>query len=380
MKKLLYIANLRLPTEKAYGIQIVKMCEALADQGLSVKLVLPTRRNQIKESIFSYYQAKKKFKVKKLSSPDFYWPGGLDRFSVVIKNFISAVILSIYALFNQAEFIYSREELPLYLLSFFKRNLIFEAHRYSLRRVRYYRRFKKIGLKIVVISNGVKEELIKFGFKPEKIIIAPDGVDLELFAVNKTKSECREILSLPQDKKIILYTGHFYKWKGAGILVDAAQNFQDIKNIFFVFVGGTESDVNNFRDKIEGMKLDNIEIVGHVLHNKVPLYLRAADILILPNSSGENISRLYTSPLKMFEYMSSGKPIIASNLPSIREILTEDHAFFSKPDDPQDLTVVINEVINNTSEAEKRAQRSLLEVVRYSWQARAGQIIKFISN
>lgn len=88
---------------------------------------------------------------------------------------------------------------------------------------------------------------------------------------------------------------------------------------------------------------------------------------------------MYTSPLKLFEYMASGKPIIASDLPSSREVLTENMAHFFRPDDPESLTNTINEVITNISEADKRARQAFVEVAQYSWASRAQKIVEFIT-
>ncbi|PIR41929.1 MAG: hypothetical protein COV30_01110, partial [Candidatus Yanofskybacteria bacterium CG10_big_fil_rev_8_21_14_0_10_37_15] len=96
-KKLIYIVNLRLPTEKAYGIQIIKTCESLADFGHDVLLVCPFRKNNIKDDFFDYYGVKRNFKFKKIWSPDFYWPGALDKVAVFLKNTISALGLAFYA-------------------------------------------------------------------------------------------------------------------------------------------------------------------------------------------------------------------------------------------------------------------------------------------
>ena len=69
-KKLIYIANLRLPTEKAYGIQIAKMCEAFASQDTDIILVYPFRKNQIEYDIFSYYSLNRNFESSKISATD----------------------------------------------------------------------------------------------------------------------------------------------------------------------------------------------------------------------------------------------------------------------------------------------------------------------
>jgi len=128
MTKLLYLSNLRLPTEKAYGIQIAEMCSAFADTGLEVLLTYPYRRNPHKD-FFSYYGIKRNFKIKVIPTVDFYLSGSLDKISVAVKSFISALFLTFYGFFSDADFIYSRDEGPLYFLSFFKKK--FKERQYS---------------------------------------------------------------------------------------------------------------------------------------------------------------------------------------------------------------------------------------------------------
>ena len=173
MANLLYIVNLRLPTEKAYGVQIAKMCEAFANAGSQVTLLAPHRRNT-DQDFFEYYQVQHSFTFKRLWSPDFHLPGKFDQLAVGIKNLISAVILAVYTFRRNPEIVYSREELPLYLLSFFRAGLFFEAHRFAHRREFFYRRFLSIDIKIVVISQGIKDEFVKFGFSPDRILVAHD--------------------------------------------------------------------------------------------------------------------------------------------------------------------------------------------------------------
>jgi len=380
-KKLIYIANLRLPTEKAYGIQIAKTCEAFSNLGINLTVVAPYRISKVKGDFFDYYSIKRNFKFKKLFSPDFYLPGKLNIIAFGLKNFISAIILSIYAIARKPDIIYSRDELPLFLLSFFRNNLVFEAHRFSNSRKFFYRRFKNKNFKVVVITKHLKDDFIKFGFKPENILVAPDGVDLAEFDVDMPKEEARVKTGLPPDRKIVMYTGHLFEWKGAHTLLEAARlifndRFLISKNILFVFVGGTEYDVEKFRKKAEG--LDDVLILGHKPHKDIPLFLKAADVLVLPNSTKEEISRSYTSPLKLFEYMASGRPIMASALPSIIEILNDKNSVLVKPDDLDDLTGGIEKLLNNNLLGEELAKKAREDVENYTWTKRAEKVLRFI--
>ena len=371
-KKLIYIANLRLPTEKAYGIQIAKMCEAFA---LEVELIAPYRKNKIKDNFFDYYFVKRNFKFRKIWAPDFYLPGKLDKVAVNIKGLVSALFLSFYVITQKVDVIYSRDEWPLYFLSFFRKNLVFEAHHFSKSRKLFYGRFKKIGIKVIVISNGLKKDFISFGFPEDKLLLAPDGVDLAEFNIDISKEEARVRMGLPLDRKMVVYTGHLFEWKGAGVLLEAARQCGDV---LFVFVGGTEYNVEKFRQKAKDMDLKNVLILGHKPHKDIPFFLKAADILVLPNSAKEEISRSYTSPLKLFEYMVSGRPIISSNLPSIGEILNENNSLFVEPDNDQQLTEAIKKVINDPAISNQLTQKAFEDVKNYTWVNRALKILNFI--
>src|SRR3989338_115557 len=374
MTKLLYLSNLRLPTEKAYGIQIAEMCSAFADTGLEVLLTYPYRRNPHKD-FFSYYGIKRNFKIKVIPTVDFYLSGSLDKISVAVKSFISALFLTFYGFFSDADFIYSRDEGPLYFLSFFKKNLIFEAHRFSLKRNFFYHRFKKKDIKIVVVSEAIKNDFVKIGFDPVSILVAHDGVDMDIFDIDITREEARSKTNLPKDSKVIMYTGHLFEWKGAGVLLEVARNFEKKESVLFVFVGGTEYDLKQFRKKAKG--LSNVLILDHKSHKEIPLFLKAANVLILPNSASDKISR-YTSPLKLFEYMASGRPIVASNLESIGEILNQHNAILVKPDDVPDLSNGIRKALENQDLCNQISAKGFKDVKNYTWQRRAEKIVAYL--
>lgn len=447
LKKLLYIANLRLPTEKAYGIQITKMCEALASatqhnanlrmyvpirskriedprfldksdrfveigtndaNKIEVELVAPHRGNDIKDNLFDYYSIKRNFKFTRIWAPDFYPPkfleqkfgwvyflGKLDKLSVNIKNFISGLLLCFYALNHKVDVIYSRDEWPIYFLSFLRKNVIFEAHRFSERRTLFYERFKNKNIKLVVISEALKKDFLKFGFRRENILVAHDGVDMEKFNINDDKIKLREELfhhfhhDAFKRKRLAVYIGSLYSWKGIRIFSEVAKflvkkdpNF--IINI--VIFGGNESDIKKWQEKLRDVLRDlnpnvfPLVYLGYVPHKMVPKILKAADCVILTGDESDIISAKYTSPLKMFEYMASGRPIVAQDLPSFREVLNENNAIFARPGNAEDLAdkllLAVNE--NNREEVNAKAQKALQDVQNYTWAKRASSILNFL--
>jgi glycosyltransferase involved in cell wall biosynthesis len=371
--KILYIANARIPTEKAHGIQIMKMCEAFAAASNKVELVIPRRFNGIKEDPFKYYGVKKSFKIVKLPCLDLII---LDKYIGHFGMWIESLTFNLFAfpyiLFKKSDIIYTRDKF-LTPLCLFKGNIIFEAHTFPKNHFLYFLFFKK-AKKIIAITQGLKNLFIKKGMSADKILVAPDGVDLEKFNISLNKEECRKKLNLPLDKKIVLYTGHLYKWKGVDILAEASRYLPN--NIEIYFVGGTEKDIKNFKFKYS--KFKNIKIIGHRSHSEIPYWLKAADVLVLPNSGEEAISEKWTSPIKMFEYMASQKPIIASDLPSIREILNNDNAILVEPDDSKALAKGINEVLQNYEISAKISSRALQDVRDYSWDKRSENILDFI--
>jgi len=372
--KIVYIANARIPTEKAHGIQIMKMCEAFSLAGLEVKLVAPWRFNKIKESPFDYYEIKRNFKIRKLPSLDLI-PLGLPKIGFWIQSLNFAKSVFFYLLFTKEKNIYTRDILPLFFLSFFRKNLVYEAHTFSTHFSLYRGFFQRVKA-VVVINQQLKNLFAEKGVPIDKILVAPDGVDLREFNLKESQEECRQRLNLPLDKKIVVYTGHFYEWKGAQILADAARFFE--KNVLFVFVGGTKKDERRFKDNNRNLK--NILILGHQPHSEIPYYLKAADVLVLPNSAREKISRYYTSPIKMFEYMASQKPIVASDIPSVREILSEKSAILVRPDSPQDLAKGIEKALKSPNFSARISARAYQDVQEYTWQKRTESIIDFIKN
>ncbi len=369
-KKIFYIVNNRIPTEKAHGLQIIKTCEALASFGNNVKLVIPTRKNFIKQSVFDFYNVSQTFSVKKLFSMSFNLFG---KFGFIIQQIFFALRV-VFLKISPIDVIYSRDEFSLYFLSFFHKNIFYEAHdnkwNFFARRV-----FKK-SAGIVSITFGLKDFYVKKGILADRILVSPDGVDLNDFGKNYDKNNSRKKFNLPQDKKIILYTGHLYGWKGVYTLADSAKFFN--KNTVFVFVGGTEKDVGMFRDYCKNF--NNILIMGNRPHSEIPEYLACADVLVIPNSAKSDISKYYTSPIKLFEYMASGVPIIASDLPSIREVLDKNNASFFESDSPQDLAENIKKLLENVDFANNLSEQAKKDVLKYTWQKRAEAILNFIQN
>ncbi len=381
--KITYLLNQRFPTEKAYGRQIAKMCFNFAKiSDLILELVYPVRGNLKTDTIFDQYDIKNNFKMRGVWAPDFYWPGKLDVIAFLIKSLLSSFVLMRTALRSDSDIIYSRDELPLYLLSFFKRNFVFEAHKMQANRAFMYRRFKKINIKIITITHALKSDFINIGYEPKNILVAPDGVDAKVVEREESspsdKKSARMVLDLPLDEKLIVYVGSLFHWKGIYILADAAKIAPDLS---FVVVGGdSRGDEADFRKYLVDHDIKNVKVTGYIKPEKTLLnYFAAGDVFVLPRTATDKVSEKYTSPLTMFSYMAARRPIIASDLPSLREVLNDKNAFFVKPDDAQALAGGIKSVLGDHVLAAHISEQAFHDVRHYTWEKRAQNIIDFIS-
>lgn len=366
--KILYVVNVRIPTDKAHGIQITKMCSTFASLGHSVELVVPTRANSITDDVFAYYKLSKNFEVKKIFSLDLVRFGKLG---FRIQSLTFAVSVFFYTLFHKSDLIFGRDELPLLLPSLYRKTL-WETHTGSCNFIT--KLLLMTGIKVVAITQGLKDLYISKGVVSSRIVVAPDSVDLEQFDIKVTMSEARQKLGLQQGKKIVLYTGHLYEWKGAHILARASEFLN--KDVSVLFVGGTDKHIASFKEQFG--HFSNVQILGKKSHNLMPLYLKSADVLVLPNSPINDISSLYTSPMKLFEYMASGRPIVASDLPSLREVLDESNAILFEPDNIKALAGSINNLLDNSELQKRISNKSYEDAKKYTWTKRAEDILSFI--
>ncbi len=368
--KIFYIENIRLPTEKAHGIQIMKMCEAFADLGHEVELLVPRRVNHITADPFAYYGVRKNFTIKRFFAPNVLFLGKLG---YLLQTLCFSEVVSWYIRLKKPTIVYSREQLLLVNLIFIYKHLVWESHRGQWDLV--VKTVLSRAQNVVIISRGLKDFYIqKIPRIAKKILVAPDGVDLAEFNVTLTKEECRAKLLLPVDKKIVLYAGHLYSWKGVDVLAEASKLLKE--NALVVFLGGTDHDVKNFKKKY-GIHSSHL-ILGQKPHKEIPFYLKAADVLVLPNSAKNEISRSYTSPLKLFEYMASGVPIVASDIPSLREVLDETTAILVKADDPEALAQGILRAFDDSPLVAIISANAKAGVRAYTWQKRAETILNNI--
>lgn len=370
--QLFLIYHGRFPSEKAASLFAGKSAEAFADAGAEVILLAPKRRDRDTRDVYDVFGLRRNFKTVYLPSIGLYGLPVIGRFSHRVSYFAFSVSLFLYLLFRARgdDCIYSNESFPLFVASFFFSNTLYEVHDFPERNVFFYRVLLRRCQWILATNHWKADELYeKFAVPREKMIVEPNAVDLSPYENAPSREEARKQLNLPEGKTVV-YTGHLYSWKGVDTLVESATLMPEV---VVYLVGGTEHHVQKYREKYGSIK--NLHIMGHRPHSEMSLWQRAADVLVLPNTAKEEISARYTSPMKLFEYMASGTPIVASDLPSVREIANDDRALLVRPDDAQALVVGIMEALRRE---EGRATRARAWVGEHEWQKRAQRILKKI--
>lgn len=368
--KLIYVANIRLPSERAHVIQVMKMCEAFAVLGNSVELLVPDKRSKYsrigaKEDLFAYFGVKPLFAVTRLGRRH-YSESRLGSFFSFLQ-FIALALAHVRK--TKPDVIYSRDESIVYAFSFFAKNLVWETHGWkrNFRVARIECRLKKV----VAITEAAKRRYVDDGLASANILVAPDGVDDSFFA-SADKSEARRELGLPAHAKIVMYTGLLDEWKGYKTLLAASPRLA-VSGISVVIVGGTDEQVERLRKAHP-----DVIFTGFIPYRRLPLVQAAADVLVIPNSATSVVSAEYTSPLKLFAHMTAERPIVASDLASLREVLDDTSAYFFAPDDPEALARAVLLALSDTDGASRRARRAKELVRRYTWEERAGSILAFI--
>lgn len=225
---------------------------------------------------------------------------------------------------------------------------------------------------VVTISDLLKEQFVAAGIPEERILVWPDAVNPEAFAGLPDRTEIRRRLDLPHDRFIATYCGHLYPRRGIKEIVRSAAMLPDI---LFLLVGGTVADIETQRQKVEKLGLTNVRLVGFVENRWVPAHLAAADVLLMPYSARCSTAP-WMSPMKLFEYMASGVPVVASDLPALHQHLVHEHnSVLVPPDDAAALADGIARVRADPPWADALAAQASRDVQSLTWSNRATAIL-----
>jgi len=373
--RICYISNSVIPSRTANSIHVMKMCEAFAKNGHSVILLAPHRPELYEKHVkndFEFYGVKEVFEIRKL-----WWP------AFKRGGHIYAFLCGIEVLKARPAIVYGRYLYGLWWATLFGHRAIYELHapfECKRRLGRFFFKHLVASRKvqhIVVISEALRSIVEEEIERKKTIIVAHDGADI--FNGDGCPSFPLELSShsKPRKKLKIGYIGHLYPGRGIDIIIELARRITDAE---FYIVGGTPQDIAHWQRKTS---LRNAHFLGFIAPAHVHRYCEELDALLMPYQravrvhGGGGDTGKWMSPLKMFEYMASGKAIIASDLPVLREVLEDEHnCLLVAPDDIEQWRGALLRLMKDSELRQRLGKQARDDLKKnYTWEARARRVL-----
>ena len=378
----LYFADTRFPIERANGVQTMETCYALAERGHDVTLIVRPDSARMPRDPFAYYGLPRLANLRIQAVP-----GGSQPYARRLRYLVTAVRIAS----GRLDAVMMTRDLGLasWLLQLPRSRrprVVYESHGHAVtvaeempallgqpnrkatprKLARLDRREQRVWRRAsayLTLTQALADELAsKYGPR-SGVFVVPDAA--------------RPIPQLPPPSStpfIAGYAGHLYPWKGVDVFVRALQHAPGVHGLI---VGGHpgENDLNRVRHLVTSLNLESrVTITGLVPPREVTSKLAAASALVLPNTASA-ISERYTSPLKLFEYLHLERPIVASNLASLREVLTDGlSALLVTPGDERAVGAALLRLKNEPETAKALASRARALAPLYTWAARAEKI------
>jgi glycosyltransferase involved in cell wall biosynthesis len=389
--RILYLADIRFPLERANGIQTMETCHALAERGHRVTLLVRPDTTSPPRDPFAFYDlppvdrleirrapVRGPLSMRRLLYLGHALAAATERCPsdvVVTRDLGVAAMLLRLPRSRRPPIVYESHGLaPVFgdLLpvvvsgapraSRWKRRRLLGRERWVWRRAEGY----------VTITSALAAELERRFGPRARVATIPDGVRLD--------PHRRFALPEPRVPPVVLYVGHLYPWKGVDVLLAALAELPGVRG---VIAGGhpAELDLPRARALAEALGLaGRVTFTGWIPRAEVPALLASGDVLVLPNTPTA-ISERYTSPLKLFEYMAAGRPIVASDLPALREVLRDgETACLVAPGDAKALAGAIRRVLGDRAFAERLARGAFEAAAAYAWSVRAERLERLLAE
>jgi glycosyltransferase involved in cell wall biosynthesis len=388
----LVLADTRFPIERANGVQTMATCHALAARGHDVTLVVRPDTTQPPRDPFAFYGLER---VPGLTIRTIGAPAG--RAARRAGFLLTALRL---ALTHRDAIVFTRDLGCASMLVQLPRSrrppVAYESHgvapivaeemprllgrpetaptRDKLARLeRRERRVWDRAEAYVTITRALADDLAARYGPRERVFIIPDGAHLGRWTSDAPRAQ-------HSATGTAAYAGHLYPWKGADVFVQALALTPGLRGLI---VGGHPGEADRARiDRLIAQLglTDRVVVTGQVAPADVRPRLESADVLVLPNTASA-ISERYTSPLKLFEYLTLGRPIVASDLPAIREVLTDGRtALLVPPGDRQALAHALARVATDHSLAAALGAAAAALAPEYTWARRAERLERALAE
>lgn len=385
---LIYVSHWIYPQKKVNPRVAMRTLEEFVRQGHQAELWVPWRRQTEPElkgvDPFLYHRIQRVFTIHRLPAIDVIGilPWKLGLFIMLATFNISVVVYALLRGVLRKAVFYCLELRDAVLLTVFKPRIVYEIHDFYKTPLHWVNRFCYRNALGLITTNKLKIPVLQkeFGIPAERIFHKPNAVDTSMFRIAVSREEARRALGLPKDQTIVLYCGQVVLWKGVDSLLEAC-SFLKLNEFIYFNASGDKTTIEEFGARKRDLgDPQNVIVIEGVTHKEIPLWLRAADVLVLPNTARDETSKYDTSPIKLFEYMASGRPIVASDLPSLRNVVDESMVWFYEPDNPKALADAIHKALDNAETSLKKSEKAQNEAEKYTWDRRFKDIFRFIET
>jgi glycosyltransferase involved in cell wall biosynthesis len=364
--RILYLSISYVPSRSASSVHAMKMCAALARAGHDVELVTkgtPQRQEPGVDDVFEHYGVDR-FRVTPVSRPP-HRGGGL-----VYLGQVSRLLRERRAV----DLVYSRDLVAAWRAAAGGHRVIFEAHGLPQGLQRWFARrlVRAAGLqRLVFISRALEELWRSEGLldAPVQTLVAHDAADPMPTGESSTAGASGPLRAG--------YVGHLYGGRGVELILAVARALPEVE---FHLVGGRERELAAWQAQAVPR---NVQFHGFVPPGELPALYRGFDVLLMPYQrsvsvrSGASDTARWMSPMKMFEYMATGKAIVSSDLPVLREVLEHDaNALLVDPEDASAWVEALKQLAREPALRARLGERALADFERhYTWSARAESVL-----
>jgi glycosyltransferase involved in cell wall biosynthesis len=231
---------------------------------------------------------------------------------------------------------------------------------------------------VTSLTEEFRQLLARLGWQTQdRVSVVPDGYD-DAHYFPRDRSACRRELGMADNAILIVYSGLTFAYRSLDKLIDAvAALAQTYPTLRLALIGGRAQEVAALAEQARARGItDRVLLTGQLPQERTPLYLGAADLLVIPDT----VTDVTASPLKLFEYMAAGRAIVLPDLPALQEILPPDTGWYFRRGDTQALTEALADALGDAARREHAAQRGVTLVEQYTYTARACRILNTLNR